>query len=130
MTFMLILLLHTASQRYSSKKSGGVKEISSKAELKKITKKNRDKLIVVDFFLTYCPPCQRIAPVYESLAAENPNVVFLKVNGQQGGELARSYGVRGYPTFVFLKGSRTLDTKPGANEWTLRQAIKDYAGSD
>ncbi|KAG5445692.1 hypothetical protein CSKR_111172 [Clonorchis sinensis] len=54
-------------------------------ELKKIMKKKKDTLIVIDFYLTYCPPCRKIAPVYESLAAETKNVIFLKVNGQEGG---------------------------------------------
>ncbi|OON22912.1 thioredoxin [Opisthorchis viverrini] len=65
--------------------SGTVKEIRTVDQMEKITKKNAGKLIVVEIFLDGCAACQRIAPVYERLAAEYKNVVFLKVNSKGNG---------------------------------------------
>lgn len=36
--------------------------------------------MVVDFTATWCSPCQRIAPEFEQLSQDLPDVVFLKVD--------------------------------------------------
>ena len=56
-----------------------LKSVGTKAEFDEILKSSGDKLVVVDFTATWCGPCQRIAPVLDVLASENPNVVFIKV---------------------------------------------------
>jgi thiol-disulfide isomerase/thioredoxin len=56
-----------------------VKSVGTKAEFDEILKSSGDKLVVVDFTAVWCGPCLRIAPVLEGLAAENPNIMFIKV---------------------------------------------------
>jgi thioredoxin 1 len=50
------------------------------AEFNKTLSSAGDKLVVVDFFADWCPPCKRIAPRFVELAAENKDTVFVKVN--------------------------------------------------
>ena len=38
-----------------------------------------DKLVVIDFFATWCGACKTIAPCFEAMAEDMSNVVFLKV---------------------------------------------------
>ena len=47
-----------------------------------------DQLVVVDFYADWCGPCKAIAPKIEEMAAENEDVVFLKVNVDENEETA------------------------------------------
>merc|ERR1712023_434740 len=62
-----------------------------------------DKLVVVDFTATWCGPCQRIAPVFQKLAEEMPDVVFVKVDVDENEETAGECGIQAMPTFQYYK---------------------------
>lgn len=38
------------------------------------------KLVLVDFYATWCGPCRTAAPIYGKMSAEIADVVFLKVD--------------------------------------------------
>ena len=56
-----------------SVKGGGI-------ELRQILVDAGDKLVVVDWMAPWCGPCRAIGPKIEELAANNADVVFLKVS--------------------------------------------------
>ncbi len=64
---------------------------------------NEEKIVLVDFWATWCGPCQMIAPVIEKIAEENTNVKVGKVNVDDEQELAVKYGVMSIPTLIFFK---------------------------
>ncbi len=72
--------------------------------------------MLVDFWATWCGPCQRLGPVIEQLAEEyeDKDVIVGKVDVDQEPELARRFGVMNIPTVVFLKNGQELDRKVGA----------------
>ena len=58
-----------------------LKKLSSEDEFETIIA--GDKLVCVDFFATWCPPCMRIAPVLVEMAHEMKDTVeFVKVSSQ------------------------------------------------
>ena len=61
-----------------------------------------DKTVLVDFWATWCGPCQMIAPVLEDIAKQ-VNVKVGKVNVDDNQELAIEYGVMSIPTLIFFK---------------------------
>lgn len=86
-----------------------------------------DKLVVVDFTATWCGPCQRIAPIFQKLADENPNVVFIKVDVDENEETAAAYGISAMPTFIFIKNKEKLETMEGANVDKLTSLVQKHA---
>lgn len=73
-------------------------------------------LMMVDFWATWCGPCQRLGPVIEQLADEyeGQNVIIGKVDVDEETELARRFGVMNIPTVIFFKDGQELERKVGA----------------
>ena len=55
-----------------------------------------DQPVVVDFFATWCGPCQMLKPMLEKLVQEY-DFVLAKVDIDRNPELANAYGVEGVP---------------------------------
>ncbi|CAB3257255.1 unnamed protein product [Arctia plantaginis] len=88
------------------------------------------KLVVVDFTATWCPPCQRIAPIFEQLPAKFPRAVFLKVDVDRCAETASAQGISAMPTFIFYKNRTRLDRLQGADPAALESKVRQYYGTD
>lgn len=74
-----------------------------------------DKLVMVDFWATWCGPCRAIAPVVEELASEyDGRVVVAKCNVDECQTIPVQYGIRNIPTLLFFKGGQLVDRMVGA----------------
>ncbi|KAL7648651.1 UNVERIFIED_CONTAM: hypothetical protein RMT77_000558 [Armadillidium vulgare] len=87
------------------------------------------KLVVVDFYATWCGPCKTIAPKIEALSKELENVVFLKVDVDDCEELSQRYKISCMPTFLFFRNKEKIDSFSGANEPKLRETILKLAAA-
>ena len=65
--------------------------------------------VVLDFYSNECPPCEALAPKFESLAAiYGEDIKFLKIFRQQNRDLADRLNVQSSPTLLFFdKGKET-----------------------
>lgn len=80
-----------------------------------------DKPVLVDFFATWCGPCQMVGPLVEQLSEEMSGVKFVKVNIDEEPELAARYQVESIPTFLLVKNGTVLKREIGA---LPKQALK------
>ena len=69
--------------------------------------------ILVDFWATWCGPCQMMLPILEDFAKSNPDIKVGKVNVDEQPELAGEYGIMSIPTLIAFKNSEIYRTRLG-----------------
>lgn len=64
-----------------------------------------DEKVLVDFYATWCGPCQLVGPIIEEVAKEHENIKVIKIDVDKFPELSRKYGIISIPTLmVFSRG--------------------------
>ncbi len=69
--------------------------------------------VLLDFWATWCGPCQMLAPVVDAIAESRPDIRVGKVNVDEQVELALQYGVRSIPTLIVMKNGEVAATSIG-----------------
>ena len=74
--------------------------------------------VLLEFGATWCGHCRAIAPQVARLLEARPGVRHIKVEDGPGQPLGRSFRVKLWPTFVFLRDGREVAraVRPGAAE--------------
>lgn len=72
-----------------------------------------DKPVLVDFWATWCGPCQMLLPVIESLADEVTDAKICKINVDEQQELAEKYRVMTIPTLCVFKEGKVANQSIG-----------------
>jgi thioredoxin 1 len=74
-----------------------------------------EKLVVIDFWATWCGPCQRLSPIIEQLAEEyEDRADICKYNVDEGEDLTAKFGIRNIPVVVLIKHGEVVGKKVGA----------------
>ncbi len=79
-----------------------IKHIHSVDEFKKEVASGT---VLVDFFATWCGPCQMLSPVIEELDKQ-VNIKVLKIDVDEVSDLAREYRVMSIPTLIVFKDGK------------------------
>ena len=83
---------------------------------------------VIEFWATWCGPCQRIAPLFAQLASEFPQAEFIKVDVDDNQETAQACQVSAMPTFMIFRDKKQVGMLRGADPNGLRALIQQHAG--
>jgi thioredoxin 1 len=80
-------------------------------------------LVVVDFTATWCGPCKKIGPYFDSLSQQFTSITFVKVDVDENEELVSRYEVSCMPTIMVIRNKEKVDEMSGAAEEQLKQMI-------
>ncbi|MFQ6880557.1 MAG: thioredoxin [Oscillospiraceae bacterium] len=83
-----------------------------------------DKPVLVDFWATWCGPCQMQAPILEELVKERDDVIIAKVDVDQNPNLAQKYRVMSIPMLAVFKNGQPVVSAVGLqNKATLNEML-------
>ena len=82
-----------------------------------------NKILICDFWASWCGPCLQIAPLLEELSDEMKDIKFVKHNLDEEPNMPTKFGVRGIPTMLLFKDGELKSTKVGA---TTKSNIKAW----
>lgn len=63
---------------------------------------------VLEFGTPWCGHCQRAQPLIEQALEDQPDVAHIKVEDGPGQRLGRGFGVKLWPTLVFLRDGKEM----------------------
>lgn len=85
-----------------------------------VTKDNFDQVVLqspnrvlLDFWATWCGPCQMIAPIIHEIAEENEHITVGKVDVDAEMDLAIRYGISSIPTLLIFEKGKVIATSVG-----------------
>ena len=84
---------------------------------------NSDKKVVLDFWASWCGPCQMQAPIFAQCAEEvGDGAVFGKVNVDEQMELAMQFQVASIPTIIVIENGNVIRRAVGLQ---MKEALLD-----
>lgn len=73
-----------------------------------------DKKVLIDFYATWCGPCQTISPILEEVAVENRDIKLVRIDVDQNEALVNKYGITAMPTLIVMENGQEINRSIGA----------------
>ncbi|MCQ2217964.1 MAG: thioredoxin [Paludibacteraceae bacterium] len=89
---------------------------------------SQDKLVVIDFWASWCAHCKRLTPVIETLFEEYGESVNIgKYNVDEEEKMVAQYGIRNIPAIYFVKNGTVIDKLLGdVTKAKIKELIELY----
>ncbi|KAM7351444.1 deadhead [Cochliomyia hominivorax] len=101
-----------------------VSTLKSATDFEKQIANAGDKLVVLDFYATWCGPCKEMDPHIRKLVKHyKDRAIVIKINVDKFHDICDYYKVRSMPTFVFIKNQKRVSSFAGADAKLLTQKM-------
>ena len=106
-----------------------IRSIDSLGQFNKILEISNERLLILDFYADWCPPCKELTPILEKIAKENSdNVAIYKIDIDRHRELSNSFRVTGIPHVAFVKNKENIFSLTGLYPKTMYlKVIQQYS---
>ena len=75
---------------------------------------NSEKPVMLDFWATWCGPCQMVSPIIEELGEELTDVKVCKVDVDKEPEISIQYNIMSIPTLIVFENGEIANKTIGA----------------
>ena len=72
-----------------------------------------DKPVLVDFWATWCGPCQKQGPIVESFAEEQSDIKVCKLDVDEASDIAEKFNIMSIPTVIAFKNGEVINKAVG-----------------
>lgn len=94
--------------------SSNITSIDNAEQFKKILEISNERLLIIEFYADWCPPCKELAPILEKIAKEKSSTVSIyKVDIDRHPEISSSFRVSGIPHVAFVKNKEHVFSLTG-----------------
>ena len=69
--------------------------------------------VIVDFWASWCGPCQAMAPVFTQVAEQSESILFAKVNTEKAQKVSADASIRSIPTLIFFLHGKEIERISG-----------------
>lgn len=90
-----------------------LEEINTANFQEKVVNLTDGKIVMVDFFTTWCGPCTQLLPVLEELNTENVDITIYKLDCELSPDTATEYGIDYFPTVIFFRDGVAISVMHG-----------------
>ncbi|XP_077247563.1 thioredoxin Y, chloroplastic-like [Tasmannia lanceolata] len=76
---------------------------------------NSDKPVLVDFYATWCGPCQYMVPILNEVSESlQDQIQVVKIDTEKYPSIANKYNIEALPTFIIFRDGKPCDRFEGA----------------
>jgi thioredoxin len=115
--FLIMGMVSCKNDTNKQAKSGAgdsVISLEDANQFNKILEISKERLLVLDFYADWCPPCKVLAPILEKIAKDQKDTVAIyKINIDRNRELSNSFRVTGIPHVAFVKNKKNVFSLTG-----------------
>lgn len=86
-----------------------------------------NKLVVVDFFATWCGPCRALSPYIDELSTNNHNILFATANIEETSVIANELDVKSLPCVIIFENGKEINRVVGFNKQKLQAIIENLS---
>ena len=86
-----------------------------------------NKLVVVDFFATWCGPCRALSPYIDELSTNHHNILFAKANIEETPIMSNELNVKSLPCVIIFEDGKEINRVVGFNKQKLQAIIENLS---